>query len=516
MEEKKEDNSNENEKGKLIKKNINLKTIIIYGSMVLVSFIIWFVFNEKIKEDTKSNIWVVLLTTLIVNGIIGLINTLVLEKEKEKVLDASIARVRTVFLKEHYIYESISNSLKRGFEYCNNKVKTLRVYAVSTTMILPFVEEKKDNIHIEKCNLMVRGYSENMSKDEVESDNEIKNNIRRWEALKPECIKELTYIRYNNYSLNYYCIFDNKFITFGQYLVDDEKNVQKVDPLQPFSITDKTEVGQQIIKISIDQFDSYFNSEKKKRINFNEFASRYDNFRKADKELVNILIKECGIAKKANILDFGCGTGNYIKEFQELGFKNIFGLDASEEMRKKSSGKTHVKIYEQFNEVNELFDFILIIDVMHFIKNINLLAKKLYSKCENNAMVAIVTQSHQQIKNRRYGDFFPSTIEIDLERYHDIDALIDGFESAGFSLQKNIPYKENTIRYFDFSFLNNVRNKCFSMFELIDEKEFNNGIKKFEEALKGNNGKIEESYAGKTILLFSKDDDTLSRIHNVA
>jgi hypothetical protein len=41
------------------------------------------------------------------------------------------------------------------------------------------------------------------------------------------------------------------------------------------------------------------------------------------------------------------------------------------------------------------------------------------------------------------------------------------------------------------------------MFELIDEDEFNNGIKQFEEALTNKKG-IKENYAGKTILLFSK------------
>jgi hypothetical protein len=411
----------------LRKKNINLVTIILYGSIILISFLIWFFLYTKIENDSKTNLWVAILTTSIANGVIGLIGTFILNKEKDRVLDASIERARAAFLDKHFVAETIPDSLKHGFEYCNNKVEFFRIYAVSTSQIIPFVE----NIHIDNCHLMVRGYGEKISKDEVKSDAEIRSNIESWRALEPECIKKLKCVRYNNDSLNYYCIFDNKFITFGQYLVDeDRKNMHGVDFLKPFSITDETKVGRQIIKNFTEQFDSYFNSEKRKRIDFNEFASRYDSLRKADDELISILIKKCGIEKKTKILDFGCGTGNYIKKFQEQGFNYISGLDTSEEMREIASKKTSVPIYDQIGNVNEIFDVIFIIDVIHFIKDTYSLAEKLYSKCTDKGIVAIVTQSHEQIKSRRYGEFFPSAIEIDLERYHDIRNIINDFKNA--------------------------------------------------------------------------------------
>jgi 2-polyprenyl-3-methyl-5-hydroxy-6-metoxy-1,4-benzoquinol methylase len=488
----------------LYEKNINLIRYILYGLMILVSLIIWILLYDARMDSNKANLLNAIFTTLIANGLVGLMCTLVLNKEKDKALDATIKRViRTDFLNEYFVAEKISESLERGFAYCNNTVKIFRVYAVSTNHIVPFIEKGKT---IDNCHLMVRGYGENMSRDEIESDNEIKMNIKSWKALEQKCIKELKYVRYNNYSLNYYCIFDSKFITFGQYIVDEKRriNKHKVDPLQPFSITDKTEVGKKIIENFKKQFDSYFNSEKKKYINFDEFASRYDDLRKADNELISTLIKECDIRKNGKILDFGCGTGNYIKKFQEQGFNNIFGLDTSEDMREMAFYKTGATIYEQFSDVSEIFDIILIIDVMHFIKDTYSLAQKLHSKCTDEAVIAIVTQSNEQIKNRGYNEFFPSAKKIDLKRYHDIGTLIKDFERASFSLQKKIIFKGNTTRKFNLAFLDKVRKKCFSMFELIDENEFNSGIKKFEEALAKNNNVIKESYAGKTILLFSK------------
>jgi SAM-dependent methyltransferase len=487
----------------LRQKYIKIAMSIVYGLMIVVPIITWLFLYEKVESSNKVNFYSALFTAFIVNGFIGLISIWVLSKEKDNALDASIKRVRTAFLNEHFVTEEIPDSLKHGFEYCNNRVETLRVYAVSTTHIVAAVE-MMSGIHINNCRLMVRGYGENMSIREVNSDDEIERNIARWENLR--CLYDFEYIRYNNYPLNYYCIFDNRFISFGQYIFEEEKkDPHKAKFLPPFSITNQTEVGQQIINNFIVQFDGYFNSEKKKNINFNEIAGRYDNLRVADNELIKSIIEGSSINRNAKILDYGCGTGNYIAEFQKLGFDDIFGLDISKKMREIANTKTHATIYKNFNEVHEVFDFIFIIDVIHLIKDINSLVKKLYSICNNGAKIAIVTQSHEQIKKRRYKDFFPSTIKIDLHRYPDIDILIRSFNDVGFNLQKKEIFKENSIRMLDFAFLNKVKKKCFSMFELIHEDEFNSGIKKFEDALQKAEGNvIKETYAGKTILFFSK------------
>jgi 2-polyprenyl-3-methyl-5-hydroxy-6-metoxy-1,4-benzoquinol methylase len=494
-----------NETSTLRKKLINQTTLILYGFMLLVPIVIWFLFNNAIETSGRANLWTAIFTTLLANGLVGMINTFVLSKEKDKVLDESIERVKAAFLDEQFVTEKIDISLNRGFKYCENKVKTFRVYAVSTTQIFPIIDARKEDVCIENCMVMVRGYGENMSEDEKKSDNEIKFNIQSWEALKPDCINNLTYIRYNNYPLFYYCIFDDRFITLGQYYVNEVgTNIHKIGVFDPFSITNETKVGQQIIRNSIDQFDRYFNSEKKKSINFNEFASRYDTLRCADDNLIRTLIKDCDIKKTNKILDFGCGTGNYIKKFQEEGFNEISGLDTSEKMREITLEKTNAQIYEHIRDINEIFDIILIIDVIHFIKDVYFLAENLYHKCADNGKIIVVTQSHEQIKSRYYKKFFPTAIDKDLERYHDIDTLTQDFQDGGFSLWKNTPYKKDSKRILDSAFLYRVKNKCFSMFELIDENDFNNGVKKFEEALIENNNQIKEKYAGKTILVFSK------------
>jgi SAM-dependent methyltransferase len=49
------------------------------------------------------------------------------------------------------------------------------------------------------------------------------------------------------------------------------------------------------------------------------------------RRLLSNLISQLGIRQKATILDVGTGTGNNLRLLQELGFKNVTGLDSSEE-----------------------------------------------------------------------------------------------------------------------------------------------------------------------------------------
>jgi len=483
---------------------IKIGMSIAYGLMIVSPIIIWFLFHFFWSDiSSKESFINAIITAFIINGFIGLISMWVLTKERGKALDVSIKRVRADLLKEHFSVEEVQDSLKRGFEYCENNVGTFRVYALNTNLIVEGVEEKKDSIHIDNCQIMVSEY-ENISTNRDEVDDDLEKNIGRWEDLK--CIEHFDYTRYDDCPLDYYCIFDNKFISFGQYYFKETKtDLLEIKHLKSFSITNQTEAGQKIIENYIKQFDSYFNLEKRKFINFDNFADRYDEYRTADDEIIQILKRESNIEKKSKILDFGCGTGNYIDKFQKSGFGSILGLDISKKMRKKAKEKTHTTIHRNFNGVNETFDFIFIIDVIHLITDINLLAKKLHMRCNNGAKIAIVTKSQEQIRNRNYiNKFFPKITEKDLKRYHDIDMLIEAFQDVGFECQKNEEYKENTDRKIDLNFLNNVRNKCFSMFELIHEDDFNQGIRNLEEALRKAGGTIMEKYTGKTILFFSK------------
>jgi len=501
---KKQKTTRSPEEEKLYQGRIKLLKTVGYGLSIGTPIIAWFFFYESLGSN-RIGILLAIFTALIVNGTIGLINTWFLSKDQEEALVKSIERVLDESFKEHFINETISESIKRGFEYCNYKVGELRVLAVSSSNIIPGMteiqnEQKTKNIPIDRCRLMVRGYdAEQMAQGEKQANSIANENIRRWERLG---IMDFDYVRYHNLPLDYYIIFDDKYITFGQYYVDKD-DVHKVKFFNPFSITDR--IGHKFISNFIHQFDFYYKSEEKKRVDCNKFAQKYNELRSVVPELVDRLIAECGLTHESNILDFGCGTGNYITAFKEKGYRNISGMDISEEMWKIAKNKTHKTIYGSISEIDDTFDFIFMVDVIHFVRDVDTLAKKLFYKLKPGGKIALVTKSQEQIETSPFNKYFPFLVDIQLTRYHPIDKLSEQFENAGFKFGSAIDFEENPPRILNNDLLEKVRQKCFSVFWLLPDEIFDNGIKEFERTLTDTeNNEIEENDTGKTILVFSK------------
>lgn len=108
------------------------------------------------------------------------------------------------------------------------------------------------------------------------------------------------------------------------------------------------------------------------------------------------------LSRKSSILDFGCGFGTLLFHLQELGFKDILGVDSSydqiEVARSNNLPVSHVseKEFELWCNKNfEAFDVIFLFDVLehipvskqiYFMKNLNTILKKngiIYIKVPN-------------------------------------------------------------------------------------------------------------------------------------
>lgn len=78
------------------------------------------------------------------------------------------------------------------------------------------------------------------------------------------------------------------------------------------------------------------------QIDYNTISRVYDGVREGDVTLIDRFLRELPDYDMLNILDIGCGTGNYIDIFQRItrahGFK-FFGIDPSEGMLGKARQK---------------------------------------------------------------------------------------------------------------------------------------------------------------------------------
>jgi ubiquinone/menaquinone biosynthesis C-methylase UbiE len=226
-------------------------------------------------------------------------------------------------------------------------------------------------------------------------------------------------------------------------------------------------------------------------IDYTDASKTYDNTRSSDDEIIEIMSRNGVFSENTNVLDFGCGTGNYLCKISQKYKCTCYGIEPSSGMREIACRKNpNLKIVEGDHEKmvfeNKFFDFIYMTDVIHHIKNINLLLKNLSAKLKVEGKICIKTQSWKQIENRWYNRYFSSLETKEKERYPDIEEIIETARLYNLILQKIDIKKWPLENKVDEYFIKNVEEKNYSMFRLIGEKEFKDGLAK----LKNDIGKV--------------------------
>lgn len=118
------------------------------------------------------------------------------------------------------------------------------------------------------------------------------------------------------------------------------------------------------------------------------------------------------------------------------------------------------------------------------------------------AMICIFTESHRQIETRFWSYYFPATVTAEKERYPDIPDITESAGQSGFTVDENVNTDSEQSFTISSDFTKLVENKGFSMFRLISDEDYSNGLKR----LKGdheNNVKIKSNH-GETFLWLRK------------
>lgn len=132
--------------------------------------------------------------------------------------------------------------------------------------------------------------------------------------------------------------------------------------------------------------------------------------------------------------------------------------------------------HEKIPFVDNFFDFVYMTDVLHHIPDINIMFKELNRVLKQGGYLCVVTESHKQIKSRFWVKYFPTTVEVEKERYPDISEIIECAVDNGFVLSK----KEITDAYYRHAisqkFITLVENKGYSMLHLIGDSDYECGL----------------------------------------
>ena len=239
-----------------------------------------------------------------------------------------------------------------------------------------------------------------------------------------------------------------------------------------------------------------------------DYSEIYLAHRVADTGLLDTVISNLKLKKGMRLLDFGCGTGNYLLALQEKGYKNLYALDKDDKMKDIATNRTSVAVksgsHLSIPFESDFFDSIILIAMIHFIDDLNSLFKNLNRVCKNGGRVVIVTQSHKQVDARFYNKYFPSLAGIDKQRYHEPQSIISVAEETGFFDQGIQDYSNGSDLLIDDRYYNLVKDKSFYVLRLLSDDEFNDGMKLFQQELKQSAGKFITPFAGWTLITLQK------------
>ncbi len=215
--------------------------------------------------------------------------------------------------------------------------------------------------------------------------------------------------------------------------------------------------------------------------NYDELSKTYDISRKANSDTISTIISTGKISKDSIVVDFGCGTGNFTCAFKDRTNCTIYGVEPSDGMREKAAKKSenitfmkgdHSLIPIESGSV----DLIYMTDVIHHVPDISQMFLEFKRILKNHGKVCIVTESHVQLENRFWVRHFPSTVDVEKNRYPDITSIIDKAVHNGFDFFTVYSTECHKSHMITKEFVNLVENKGFSMFHNISDEDYEKGL----------------------------------------
>ena len=144
---------------------------------------------------------------------------------------------------------------------------------------------------------------------------------------------------------------------------------------------------------------------------------------------------------KISILDYGCGTGEFLHACQKKGWK-ITGVEPSQLARNQASELTGISIYNDLNSIQEeTFDAITLWHVLEHVPELDIVLTTLKSKLKPHGTIFIAVPNYKSADSKKYQNHWAA---YDVPRhlwhfsYKNISIL---FKKNSLSLNSTIPMK---------------------------------------------------------------------------
>lgn len=224
---------------------------------------------------------------------------------------------------------------------------------------------------------------------------------------------------------------------------------------------------------------------KIRHLDYDSLAKIYATIRDASEIIVRHVHEYMENNPPTKILEVGCGTADHLCAFAKLFKAEGFGFDKSARMIEEGNRKNPGLCLQQGNAsesypyLDRSFDFVFSVNVIHYIDDLNCFFKEAFRVLRASGVVLTVTDSWEDIRRRTTSQYFPESVEIELQRYPAVEILIRAMRKAGFreiqtsSTEHLFPLGEKELWKF--------RNKAFSALRLLPEDVFQKGLKRLED-----------------------------------
>lgn len=218
-------------------------------------------------------------------------------------------------------------------------------------------------------------------------------------------------------------------------------------------------------------------------MDYKQIADQFNNTHSVNLRIFYELISQFPVNSKLNILDFGCGTGNYVRAMKRFTNFNVYGVEPCEEMisyAKANNPNTTIRKgnHEKIPYPDNFFDYVYMTNVVHHVEDLSLMYREIRRILKPNGVLCICTESRKQLLSKYWIRYFPSIVIKDLNRFPSIHHLISIARQQNLHILKTTQVCEKKWTYVTDFLINQITERSMSVLNLLSDAEYERDKKK--------------------------------------